>query len=425
MKKLSLIKNNNLSVIFFLILFVNCSKSETQNIVKPVDNKISLSHFNTLYKEIDFKGKKAAMLYIYSEFPNYEPVTAPGEGISCVDDVARAIILLTEYIAVYGSDPILIDKIKKMTEFVLNMQNENGYFNNFIFNDLSINTTYITSIATLDWWSLRALWGLETAYPFLNSDADLKLRVEQSISKLLVNIKRDLPLSNLQTLQFNGIEMPTWLPQQYASDQASLLILGLLKNYERTSNSANITMIDALAQGIMVMQKGSATQYPYCAFMSFKNVWHAYGNEQSYALLKAGIAFNNDNYINAALKEINDFYPKQIQSGHSETFSIQAVGNNLSENSIAKFPQIAYGIRPMVSATAVAYQYKKEIKYLTLTKTLGSWLSGSNAANAMMYNEKTGIFYDGIVSPTEINKNSGAESTIEGLWILLTLEKLK
>lgn len=425
MRKLSSIKNYNLSLFYFLLLFVNCSKSETSSNVTPIENKISLNHFNELYKEIDFKGKKSGMLYIYSEFPNYEPVIAPEEGISCVDDVARAIILLSEYIDVYGSDPVLIDKIKKMTEFVLNMQNENGYFNNFIFSDLSVNTTYITSVATLDWWSLRALLGLETACPYLNSDADLKTRVNQSISKLLLNIKRDLPLTNLQTLQFDNIETPTWLPKQYASDQASLLILGLLKNYERTSNSANIIMIDALAQGIIVMQKGNATQYPYGAFMSFKNVWHAYGNEQSYALLKAGIALNNNTYINAALKEINDFYPKQIQSGYSETFSIQAVGNNFSENSIAKFPQIAYGIRPMVSAAAEAYKYSKDVKHLLLTKTLGSWFTGSNAVNGKMYNEKTGVIYDGIVSPTEINKNSGAESTIEGLWALLILEKLK
>jgi hypothetical protein len=427
MKKLYLHSNNKLKLVFLFLFFVSCSKSEVVNPppVKPSDNSVNLSHFNKLYKEIDFKGKKAAMIYIYSDFPNYEPVIAPGEGISCVDDVARAIIVLSEYIDVYGTTPDLLDKIKKLTEFVLGMQNENGYFNNFVFSDLSINTTYTTSIATLDWWSLRALWGLETVYPLLQSDADLKQRMEQSTSKLLSNIRRDLPITNLQTEFINGIENPTWLPQKYASDQSSVLILGLLKNYERTADTSDKLLIDALAQGIMVLQKGEGDKYPYGAFMSYKNLWHAWGSDQSYALLKAGIAFNNQIYIDSALKEINGFYPKLIKSGYAEAFSIQALGSNFSEISRIKFPQIAYGIRPMVSATATAYQYTKNANQLTLTRNIAAWLTGSNEASLPMYNSETGVFYDGIVSASEINRNSGAESTIEGLWILLQLEKLK
>ncbi len=427
MKKFFLNTNHKFRLVFLLLFFVSCSKSEVANPppVKPIDNSVNLSHFNKLYKEIDFKGKKAAMVYIYSDYPNYEPVIAPGEGISCIDDVARAIIVLSEYMDVYGTTPNLVDKIKKLTEFVLNMQNENGYFNNFVFNDLSINTTYKTSIATLDWWSLRALWGLEIAYPILKSDADLKQRIEKSTSKLLTNIKRDLPITNLQTEFINGIEYPTWLPQKYASDQSSVLILGLLKHYERTADNSDKLLIDALAQGIMVLQKGESDNYPYGAFMSYKNLWHAWGNDQSYALLKAGIAFNNQIYIDSALKEINGFYPKLIKSGYAEAFSIQAIGSNFSEISRIKFPQIAYGIRPMVSATATAYQYTKNTNQLTLTKSIAAWLSGSNETSSPMYKSETGIFYDGIVSTSEINRNSGAESTIEGLWILLQLEKLK
>jgi hypothetical protein len=427
MKKLFLNTNLKVRLVFLLLFFVSCSKNEvsTPPTAQPIDNSVNLSHFNKLYKEIDFKGKKAAMIYIYSDFPNYEPVIAPGEGISCVDDVARAIIILSEYIDVYGSTPNLVDKIKKLTEFVLGMQNENGYFNNFVFSDLSINTTYSTSIATLDWWSLRALWGLETAYPILQSDPDLKQRIEQATSKLLSNIKRDLPITNLQTEFINGIENPTWLPQKYASDQSSVLILGLLKNHERTADNTDKLLIDALAKGIMILQKGDANNYPYGAFMSYKNLWHAWGNDQSYALLKAGIAFNNQMYIDSALKEINGFYPKLIKSGYAEAFSIKAVGSNFSEISRIKFPQIAYGIRPMVSATAAAYQYTKNTNQLTLTKNIAAWLTGNNDASLPMYNLENGVFYDGIVSASEINKNSGAESTIEGLWILLQLKKIK
>ena len=71
------------------------------------------------------------------------------------------------------TDKNKIQKVKKLTSFLLYMQNENGWFNNFIWDDLSINTTYKTSIAELNWWSLRALWALESVYHlFKKSDKE-------------------------------------------------------------------------------------------------------------------------------------------------------------------------------------------------------------------------------------------------------------
>ena len=423
--------NTRIILFFSMLFFISCSNSDSP--VAPVDpvvpqpnRAVNLTHFNNLYKEIDFKGKKAGFIYIYSNYPTYEPVTSIEEsGITCVDDVARAIIVLSEYIKVYGSDADSLDKIKKYTEFILAMQNENGYFNNFIYADYSINTTYVTSVANLNWWSLRALVGLETAYPLLKSDADITNRISQSVTKLLSNIKRDLPMTSLTTETVNGIEMPTWLPLKYASDQSALLIIGLLKNYERTSNSGDLTMIDALAKGIMIMQKGDATHYPYNAFMSYNNQWHAYGNDQSNALLKAGVALNKQEYIDSALKEVDNFYPKLVQSGYAEEYFIQANGDNFSEISRKKYAQIAYGIRPMVSAAAEAYRYSKNSSHLILAKNIAAWLSGSNDAGQPMYIHETGICFDGIVNAGQVNKNSGAESTIEALLILLEMEKLK
>ncbi|TDD94721.1 hypothetical protein [Flavobacterium cellulosilyticum] len=417
----------NKTILFYsLLLFISCSKSEESTVVAPpVERKVNLQHFNNLYKEMDFKGKKAAMVCIYSEFPGYLPLEDPDEGISCVDDVARAVIMLTEYVQVYGNEASSLDKIKKLTEFVLSMQNDNGYFNNFIFWDKTINTWHQNSVAQLNWWSLRALWGLETAYPLLKNDADIKLRMEQSISKLKINIKRDLPINSLNKETINNIETPTWLPQKYAADQAAILILGLLKNYERTSDSDDLLMIDALAKGIIILQKGDADHYPYNAFLSYKNQWHAYGNDQANALLKAGKVLNKKEYINSALKEVDNFYPKLLQNGFAESFFIEAVGSNFSEISRTKFPQIAYGIRPIVSASAEAYSYSKNNNHLTIAKNFAAWLSGSNEAGTAIYNHDSGICFDGIVSATQINKNSGAESTIESLLILLEMEKLK
>jgi hypothetical protein len=55
----------------------------------------------------------------------------------------------------------------------------------------------------------------------------------------------------------------------------------------------------------MLMQKGDANNYPYGAFMSWQNLWHAWGNNQAYALLKAGQTFNEQSYIALSHPETN------------------------------------------------------------------------------------------------------------------------
>ena len=413
-----------LFTVLIIIGFTSClTKKESKSIES--DN-INFDHFNHLYKEIGFNEKKVGIVHIYSEYPDYDFEIEPKEGFTCVDDVARAIVMLAKYLEVNGNDEKAYNQLKSLTEFVLQMQNENGYFNNFIWNDLSINTTYKTSVAELNWWSFRALWGLESAYNLLKPEEELANRIEASSEKLIENIKRDLPITNLQTDFIDNIEVPTWLPQKYASDQSALLILGLLKNYERTADAEIKVLIDALAKGIMIMQKGDSDNYPYGAFMSWQNLWHAWGNNQAYALLKAGQKFKNQTYIDSALKEIDNFYPYLLENGFAEAFWIQSTdGAIFTEVKRNSYPQIAYGLRPMIWATSEAYSYTKNKKYNNITRELESWLYGQNDAKGNMYDPATGICFDGIKSKKEISKNSGAESTIESLLILLELKKLK
>ncbi len=393
---------------------------------EPLPNgAINFSHFNHLYNEINFNGKKVGIINIYSEYPNYVYAIEPNEGFACVDDVSRAIVMLTKYLELYGDNVIALEKLKNLTEFVLQMQNQNGYFNNFIWNDLTINTKYRTSIAVLDWWSFRALWAIESAYPFLKSDVDMSNRIAIASEKLIINIKRDLPTSYLTTEVINTIELPTWLPGKSAADQSAILILGLLNNYIRTGNNDSKILIDHLVKGVMLMQKGDAENYPYGAFLSSENLWHAWGNNQAYALLRAGQAFNNQDYIDSALMEIENFYPWMLQNGFAEAFWIHKADNNFVEVERNKYPQIAYGVRPMLWAATEAYRYSNDDKYLTIAKELGLWISGKNDANKAMYNPSTGVCFDGITGPNEVNKNSGAESTIESLLMLLEIEKIK
>lgn len=436
------LKNIFLIILSFLV-FTSCNGNNDPLIHKPEEktadlfgetvvqsapiknDAINFSHFNHLYKEISLKGKKVGIVHIYSEYPNYSYAIEPNEGFTCVDDVSRAIVMLSKYLELYGNESVVLEKIKNLTEFVLYMQNQNGYFNNFLWNDFTINTTYKTSIAELNWWSLRALWALESAYPFLRSDADIEARIVLATQKLIANIARDLPSTYKTTEVINTIELPTWLPGKSASDQAAVLILGLLKNHERTKDDNSKMIIEKLAEGMMLMQKGNADQYPYGAFLSSENLWHAWGNNQAYALLKAGQHFNNQDYIDSALMELENFYPEMLQNGFAEAFRITKEDNTFTELDRSQYPQIAYGIRPMIWAASEAYRYSNDINHLNILEELKLWISGKNDANQAMYDPSTGICFDGITGVNEVNKNSGAESTIEILLMLLEIEKIE
>ncbi len=411
------------SFIFFAFILMSCSNPKAIEIEPDSQEKypINLAHFNHLYKEINLNGDTLGIVHIYSEYPTYEYTIEPAEGFTCVDDVARAAVMLSEYYTNVEARKDVLHQIKMLVNFILFMQNENGYFNNFMWNDYSINTTYKTTVAELNWWSMRALWALETALPLLESNSTLSTKIKSSSAEVVANFKRDLGSLDQHIDTINTMALPSWLPRQYAADQAAILILGLLPYHSRTADTEVQLLVDRMAEGIILMQPGDPVHFPHGAFLSWQNLWHAWGNSQAYALLKAGQQFNNEDYITSALKEVDNFYPYMLKNGFAEAFWVEYVDDELSEIKRNEYPRIAYGIRPMVWAAEEAYQLTKRTAYWDLSKELAWWFHGNNVAHMNMYNDTTGRCFDGILSNETINKNSGSESTLECLMTLIKL----
>ncbi len=68
-----------------------------------------------------------AIIHIYSDHPDYKWAWEAHEGIACVDDVARAVIFYCRYY-ILTKDKVYLKKSLELTEFLLYMQAENGYF---------------------------------------------------------------------------------------------------------------------------------------------------------------------------------------------------------------------------------------------------------------------------------------------------------
>ena len=111
-----------------------------------------------------------------------------------------------------------------------------------------------------------------------------------------------------------------------------------------------------------------------------------------------------------------------MQNGIKSSFTVENNGGGIALGSEKSFEQIAYGIRPMVSAAIEAYRLTNQERYADMAGHLAAWFWGANDANRIMYSVATGRCFDGIESPSNVNLNSGAESTIEAL---LTMENVE
>ena len=412
-----------LSVLF--VVFA-CKHNSEQNQPTPTTMRyVNLSHLDRLYQTVKLaaNGTEVGTVAIYSEAPDYHLVSDVDEGFTCVDDVSRAaLLILREPDLTTSTDKQA--KLRSMTEFVLQLQADNGYFYNFLWPDRTINKTFQTSVAQANFWSWRALWLLSEAVPYYQkTDATLAGRMQTAIQKLTINVIRDFG-NQAKTYNFiKGIQVPKWLPFGSASDQAAVLLLGLTNVYQQTPNADVLKLIDLLGEGILAMQYGDVGKYPYGAILSFENTWHAYASDQSYALLRAGKALAKPTWTAAARREIDNFYPYLIQQGYLESFEVEQPVNDVKPSKTSQFPQIAYGVRPMVWAALEAYDQTKDATYADLAAKLTSWFLGRNTANSPMYDQTSGRGYDGLGANGQINRNAGAESTIESLWSFQRIEQ--
>lgn len=402
------------SLLLVIVLAVTgCSHQDAQTL-------INTKHLEHLYEEIEIDGETLGTIWIYSDAPDYRLITDEDEGYTCVDDVARALVF---YCRDYKISPVKenLEKIKSLSRFVMYMKADSGYYYNFMFPDKQINTTHQNSKATANFWSWRAYWALSELV-LINSSELEEIHKEAAYQLFLLTQKIDILFqSPYEVIEIEGLTMPKWM-EDFGADQISVILLGLT-NYYKINPEENIKyLIQKLGESIISVQFGNKDMSPNCAFMSWKNVWHAWGNAQSYALLKAGNELNIESFVTHALKELDNFYPYCIEQSFLHEFFIKMEADSIQIYNQKQFPQIAYGISPMILASVEAYHITKSEKYARMAAQMGSWFFGNNAANQVMYDMHTGRVFDGIEYENKFNPNSGAESTIEALLSLQAIE---
>lgn len=379
---------------------------------------INLDHLVFLTEPVTFGDQPVAIVHIYSETPEYEWVDAAGEGISAVDDVARAALVYLEYYDQTG-DTRALDYARLCLDFVRYVQNEDGTFYNFVLDRTgTLNTEGGTSYKSLGWWAMRSLWSLAEGYrifapldPAYAAELQDSYKLTEAALAAAYNGHRD------EYSQVHDFSVPAWIPGG-AADVSSVMLLALTAYYRVDPNPQTQALIEYVADGVSAYQLGDSQAYPFGmhpVVTDAPGYWHAWGSHQVHALAEAGKALGRQDWIDSAARDANTFWMRQLAFEPIHEIGVLP----------RRAGQIAYDVDMMVQGYMALYRATGDERYAQYAGLSASWFLGNNMAGVPMYDPETGRCFDGIDGPVawRVNRNAGAESTIEALLALLTVNR--
>jgi len=395
-----------LIIAFSIFLLIGCQKPSESAVVSPAN----MSHALSLVDSLSIDDQIIYFIHIYAETPDYQPVEAKGEGVSCVDDVGRFMEVLEKEILEYKRTDLL-PIARGMTRFLLYMCRDDGLWYNFIDADGKINRDYRTSKADFEWWAARGIRGLVAAYNiFYESKNDWGLldRIKGKIETTGPLLEEALE-SYPQTRDTEFGERPAWLIR-HAPDMNSEFLLALTKLHA-VGGFDYRDAIEKLAEGLMDYQFQQEGHMLDGMYFCWQNIWHNWGNNQAYALLETYRITGDPKILESVQRWADDFVTFLIEHNFPRRIEM----NNDGTYKMSTCPQIAYGINSLYRGMKSLAEITGKPEYEAYAEQIFAWVTGENIAGAVMYDAETGRVYDGINDGPTVNFNSGAESTIEGL----------
>jgi len=355
---------------------------------------------------------------------DYHPITNTyGQGAYDTDDVARAAVAYLTHYRYYGDDHSL-QFARGALRFVLYMQTTNGpNAGNFVLwmqPDGTLNPTPTPpdapnpADAGASYWLARALWALGEGYAtFKTVDPAFANTLAARMDLAMGALDGELVGPNYgQYDTLHGYQTPKWLIADGA-DASSEALLGLAAYYKASGSAEAGKLATELGTGIAGYQFGTPRDWPWGALMPWAlsvSDWHAWAAHMPDALAVAGPLLGHADWVTAAERNANLF----------ETHLLASFG---PVNGLLPAPddvsQIAYGAETTTDGLLAVGRASGKRVYRQLAGLAAAWFFGNNAAGAAMYQPDSGVVYDGINGDGTINRNSGAESTIEGVLALM------
>jgi len=358
--------------------------------------ELNLSHLEFLRDEFQIESETKIGYWIYAEKygDKYVHTEAKGEGVTCVDDVARVAVLYTELYKLDNND-FYLQRAKEALDFVMAFQDTDGDFYNFVFEDGTINKQGITSRKSANWWAARGFWSISNALEIFENDKEFQKKLENS-AKLAYNFLS----KNLDENYFLN----------HNSDVSSVFLMGVVEYYKYTKDEKVKDL--AIKIGDSILNKQIKEGFLKGAFDEGEetSLWHSWGSRQGEALVELYKITQDDKYLEAGKFLAEEFYPILLSLG-----PVYQIGEY-----IMLYPQIAYGVEPIISTLVKLYSITKVDNYAYMASLFGGFFEKNNNLKTPMYGPN-GEGYDSLHS-VYINSNSGAESTI---CALLSFARLK
>jgi multiple sugar transport system substrate-binding protein len=364
---------------------------------------ISLEHLQHLGLDAVVNGRPVRVVALYAEAPDYRPTPSPerdgSEGIASLDDAARAAVV---YLRAFEmtADQRAHDEALGLLSFVVAMEQGDGEFVNFIDTRGRPNRTAPSSRKSMSYWGARGVWALGEAARVLGTERVNAMNgARGALERAVTRIAREIDAGRL----IGGSATAT-----------SEALLGILALNEAEPSSRLVGLATRMGELLVPLSWGSLTTPPWGARVDRASAtWHAWGSRSTDALARASVVLNRPEFLVAAKQEADALWARFLLAGQ--------VPWEVAPNGAATwFPQIAYGVSPIVEGYLTLAEATGDHRYAAFAGLTAGWFVGANPAGVSMYDEKTGRTFDGIDGPSaaQVNRNSGAESTIEALLAL-------
>ena len=403
MKPMILIKS--IGLLALTALAAGCGR-EAQSVPArsgPPPLHLSLQHLRHLGLDAVVNGQRVRVVSLYAEAPDYKPTASPErdgyEGIASLDDAARAaVVYLRSYEA--SGDVRDRDEALGLLAFVTAMEQGDGEFVNFIHADGRLNLTAPSSRKSMSYWAARSLWALGEAVRVLGSkDAARLTSMRPVLDRTVSRMAREIQAGRL----IGGSATAT-----------AEALLGLLALQTAEPSAAVVELAIQTSELLARHSAGTMDAAPWGAHLDRPDaIWHAWGSRSTQALAIAARVLGRPDFAASARREADALWGRFLLAG-------QIPASVSPDGAVKWFPQIAYGVGPIVEGYLALAEVTGERRYAVFAGLAASWFLGANPAGVSMYDEKTGRTFDGIDGPsaTLVNRNSGAESTIEALLAL-------
>ncbi len=309
----------------------------------------------------------------------------------CTDDNARALMVASMGSKYMLADSKFFDSLSNQyLSFLLYAFNEeNGRFRNF----MSYSRQWLDEVGSEDSHG-RALWGLGKTVAFLDNPGQL------AMSTKLFN-------QALKALEF------------FKSPRAiAFALVGVHAYLQKFSGDSEVRRIrDILAVRLFDQFQNNATEdWPW-----LENTLNYANGKLPHALLLSGQWMHRSDMIDMGLRSLKWLLAIQTEDGH-----FVPIGSNgwyEKGGARARFDQQPIEPNSMIDACIEAFNITSDTIWIDSAVMCFNWFLGQNDLNMPLYDAKTGGCRDGLMADG-INQNEGAESTIEWLLALMTLQKL-